>query len=156
MLAHQLPSLPPYESFWNELPAFFEWLKSGIAPIIPATISDSAGEVVLRQRNLRLPVSRQAQAMIEIIRFAAGNRLLVELEYQGSTRRIEPYSLRRTQDGAIILHAWNTDKNEHRNYRVDRMQGARMTNQTFVPRYAVELSPQGPVRVSPRASPQSA
>lgn len=152
MLAHQLPTLPPYESFWDELPAFFEWLESGIEPEIPAAYVISAGEVVLRQRDLRLPVSGQVQSMIEIIRFAAGNRLLVELDYQGSTRRIEPYSLRRTQDGNIVLHAWNRDKNEHRSYRVDRMQGARITNQTFVPRYAVELSPQGPVLVAPAAA----
>ncbi len=149
MLAHQLPTLPPYESFWNELPAFFEWLAGGLAPVLPAAYAVGAGEVVLRQRDLRLPVSGAAQSMIEIIRFAAGNRLLVELDYQGSTRRIEPYSLRRTQDGNIVLHAWNTDKNEHRSYRVDRMQGARATNRTFVPRYAVELSPQGPLLVTP-------
>ena len=145
MLAHQLPTLPPYESFWDELPAFFAWLAGGVAPRIPAAYAVGAGEVVLRQRDLRLPVSAQAQAIVEIIRFAAGNRLLVELDYQGSTRRIEPYSLRSTQDGNIVLHAWNMDKNEHRSYRVDRIQGARTTNQTFAPRYAVELSPQGPL-----------
>lgn len=150
MLAHQLPTLPPYESFWDELPAFFAWLVGGVAPRIPAAYAVSAGEIVLRERNLRLPVAGRAQSIVEIIRFAAGNRLLVELDYQGSTRRIEPYSLRRTQDGNIVLHAWNTDKNEHRSYRVDRMQGARTANQTFVPRYAIELSPQGPL-VAPAA-----
>jgi len=156
MLAHQLPTLPPYESFWDELPAFFAWLAGGVAPRIPAAYAVSAGEVVLRERDLRLPVSGQAQSFVEIIRFAAGNRLLVDLDYQGSTRRIEPYSLRRTQDGNIVLHAWNTDKNEHRSYRVDRIQGARATNQSFAPRYAVELSPQGPVLVAQSATrPQS-
>jgi predicted nucleotidyltransferase component of viral defense system len=30
----------------------------------------------------------------------------------------------------------------HRSYRVDRIQGARITNRTFEPRYFVELSPQ--------------
>lgn len=152
MLAHQLPTLPPYESFWDELPAFFDWLQSGIEPVIPAAYAVGAGEVVLRQRDLRLPVSGQAQAIIEIIRFAAGNRLLVELDYQGSTRRIEPYSLRRTQDGNIVLHAHNVDQNEHRSYRVDRMQGARVTNTAFTPRHAVELSPQGPVLVQSTAA----
>ncbi|WP_157532822.1 nucleotidyl transferase AbiEii/AbiGii toxin family protein [Hyphomonas polymorpha] len=156
MLAHQLPILPPYENFWEELPAFFEWLAGGAAPVIPARYAVGAGEVVLRARDMRLPVSGQAQSMIEIIRFAAGNRLLVELDYQGSTRRIEPYSLRRTQDGNIVLHAWNTDKNEHRSYRLDRMQGARVTNRSFVPRYAIELGPEGPVQVSASsARPQS-
>jgi hypothetical protein len=152
MLAHQLPSLPPYESFWGELPAFFAWLQSGVEPMVPAAYAVGAGDTVLRQRDLRLPVSGQAQAIVEIIRFAAGNRLLVDLDYDGSTRRIEPYSLRRTQKGDIILHAHNTDKDAHRSYRVDRMQGARVTNTTFTPRFAVELSPQGPVLVQPTAA----
>ena len=151
MLAHQLPILPPYESFWNELPGFFEWLEGGVEPIIPAAYAVSAGDVVLRQRDLRLPVTGQAQSMIEIIRFAAGNRLLVDLGYQGSTRRIEPYSLRRTQAGNIILHAFNVDRGEHRSYRVDQLQDARVTNTPFVPRYEVELTPQGPVIVAPAA-----
>lgn len=152
MLAHQLPTLPPYESFWDELPSFFAWLESGVEPVVPAAFATGAGETVLRQRDLRLPVSGHAQSVIEIIRFAAGNRLLVDLDYQGSTRRIEPYSLRRTQNGDIILHAHNVDKNEHRSYRVDRMQGARVTNTTFTPRFAVELGPQGPVLIQPTAA----
>lgn len=155
MLAHQLPTLPPYESFWNELPAFFDWIMGGVEPAIPAAYAVGTGEIVLRQRDLRLPVSTQVQSIIEIIRFAAGNRLLVELTYQGSTRQIEPYSLRRTQDNNIILHAWNTDKNEHRTYRLDRMQGARITNKSFVPRYEIELIPHSPAfvpQVAPRAS----
>ena len=152
MLAHQLPTLPPYESFWNELQPFFDWLTGTFEPANPAAYAASAGEVVLRQRDLRLPVSGQLQSAVEIIRFAAGNRLLVELDYQGSTRLIEPYSLRRTQDENIVLHAFNVDKAEHRSYRVDRMQGARITNRSFVPRYAVELGPQGPVLIPPTAT----
>ncbi len=153
MLAHQLPTLPPYENFWEELPAFFEWLSGGAAPVIPAGYAVAAGEVVLRARDMRLPVSAQAQSMVEIIRFAAGNRLLAELDYQGSAHRIEPYSLRRTQDGNIVLHAWNTDKNEHRSYRLDRMQGVRATNRSFAPRYAIELGPEGAVQAPASSTP---
>jgi predicted DNA-binding transcriptional regulator YafY len=98
---------------------------------------------------LNLRASGQVQAMIEVIRFAAANRFLVELNYQGSVRRIEPYSLRQTSDGNIILHAHNVDKDEHRSYRIDRMNGANVTNQAFVPRFEIELTPQGPVRGAP-------
>lgn len=149
MLAHQLPALPPVETFWDELPAFFEWLEGGAAPAIPAAYVRSAGEEVIRERTLRLPVSGAAQPHLEIIRFAASNRLCVDLLYQGSTRRIEPYSLRRTRDGNIILHAHNIDKGEHRSYRVDRIQGAQVTNQAFVPRFEIELTPTGPVAIPP-------
>lgn len=149
MLAHQLPALPPVDAFWDVLPAFFIWLEGGAAPEIPAAYAGAAGEELIQERTLRLPVSDAAQSHLEIIRFAAANRLCVELEYQGSARLIEPYSLRRSREGNIILHAHNIDKGEHRSYRVDRIEAARVTNQTFIPRFAVELSPKGIVAIAP-------
>ena len=149
MLAHQLPALPPVESFWSELPTFFAWLEGGQAPEIPAAYQIAAGEEIIRERALRLPLAPLPQSYLEIIRFAAANRLCIALDYQGSTRLIEAYSLRRTSDGHIILHAFSVDKGEHRSYRIDRIQGARVTDRTFVPRYEVELTPQGPVAIRP-------
>ncbi len=146
MLAHQLPALPPAESFWQALPEFFAWLE-GAVPETPASYALSAGEALIRERTLRLPLRSVAHSHLEITRFAAANRLCVALEYQNSTRTIEPYSLRRTQDNNFVLHAWNVEKNEHRSYRVDRIQGARITDHTFTPRYAVELTPSGPLPV---------
>lgn len=150
ILRHQLPALPPVESFWIVLPEFFGWLESGIAPEIPASYASAPGETVLRDRTVRLPVRPVLQSHLEVIRFAATNRLCVDLEYQGRTRRIEPYSLRRTKDENIILHAWNIDSDAHRSYRIGRIQGARSTSQTFAPRYAIELTPTGPVVIPPK------
>ena len=144
MLGHQLQALPPVESFWSALPDFFSWLATGVAPTVPATYQMAAGETVLRERTLRLPVSGTAQSFLEIIRFAAANHLCVDLEYRESVRRIEPYSLRRTQDGNIVLHAIRASDGGHRSYRIDRIQGAQTTGQSFIPRYVVELSPEGP------------
>jgi hypothetical protein len=95
---------------------------------------------------------------IEVIRFAAANRLLVELDYvddegHQSTRNIEPYSLRRTQEGNIILHAVRAQNQQHRSYRLDRILGARATRQTFVPKYAIELTPSGPLAI-PASAPR--
>jgi hypothetical protein len=147
MLRHQLPALPPVESFWDVLPEFFDWLESGREPEIRASYAAAPGETILRERTLRLPVRPVLQSHVEVIRFAAANRLCVDLHYQGSTRRIEPYSLRHTKDDNIILHAWSVDKDAHRSYRVDRIQGAQITSQVFTPRYAVELTPSGPVSI---------
>lgn len=152
MLGHQLPALPPVRSFWDVLPEFFAWLETGVAPDIPAAFQITAGETVLRERTLSLPVSGSAQAHLDVIRFAAANRLCVDLLYKDETRRIEPYSLRRTKDGNIILHAFDTRKQGHHSYRVDRIQDAQSTSETFVPRYAVELSPSGPVAIQPAAT----
>jgi len=154
MLAHQLPELPPVASFWEALPGFFAWLAGVQAPAIPAAYTMAPGETVIRERTLRLPVSERIQPHLEVIRFAAANRLCVELDYadqQGrrSNRVIEPYSLRRTQEDNIVLHAWNVDRNAHRSYRVDRIKGARTINRSFTPRYAIELTPTGPVSIPP-------
>lgn len=147
MLAHQLPILPPYETFWEALPRFFDWLLAGRVSASPIAYTLGQGETVLRDRQLRLPVSAGIQSAIEIIRFAAANRLLVELQYQGSTREIEPYSLRRTRDDNIVLHAVRADTGEHRAYRLDRIEGARATSQAFTPRYEIELTPTGPMPI---------
>ena len=149
MLGHQLRALPPVESFWSAPPEFFGWLQTGVAPAMPATYRLAAGERVLRERTLRLPVAGVAQSYLEIVRFAAANHLCVDLQYQGSVRRIEPYSLRRTQEGNVVLHAIRARGGEHRSCRVDRIDGAQVTQESFVPRYAVELSPQCSILVAP-------
>lgn len=144
MLGHQLPALPPIATFWNELPDFFRWLKGSMIPQTPAAYVGSPKEEIIRARTQLLPISGLAQSCLEMIRFGALNRLCVELGYQGSTRLIEPYSLRETQNGDIVLHAHNLDKDGHRSYRIDQIQGARVTNQTFNPRFEIELTPVDP------------
>lgn len=101
----------------------------------------ASGEFLLRDRTLRLRVNNTIQSYLETIRFAASNLLCVDLAYNGTIRRIEPYSLRRTQSGNIVLHAERLPDGVHRSYRVDRIQGAAVSDQSFVPRYRVELSP---------------
>ncbi|MFV1984350.1 MAG: WYL domain-containing protein [Thiohalomonadales bacterium] len=82
---------------------------------------------------------------LEIIRFAAANRLCIELEYDNSHRIIEPYSLRKTKDGNILLYAVRHEDGLPRSYRIDRIQGATATKVTFMPRYAIELTVYGPL-----------
>lgn len=162
MLGHQLPALPPVETFWEALPAFFEWLEGRAVPTAPAAFRLDAGESLIRERSLRLPVPGRARSQLEIIRFAAFNRLCVDLDYvdadgRRSVPRIEPYSLRRTQKDEIVLHAFNTDKNAHRSYRVDRIRSVHMTDEGFIPRYEVELVPHGPMHIeaAARSSPSA-
>jgi predicted nucleotidyltransferase component of viral defense system len=157
MLGHQLPSLPPIEAFLSELPALFSWIEGGRQPAIPAAYPLSAGDMVIRPPAGAISIPGLASsAPIEVIRFAASNRLCVELDYvdeQGNRglRVIEPYSLRRTQAGDIVLHAVRADNLQHRGYRVDRIRGARTTQRSFTPRYAVELTPTGPISTPPAA-----
>ena len=154
MLAHQLPALPSVDAFWDELPAFFEWLVGGVLPVAPAAYANTGGDIVLRDRVLRLPLAGSAQAGVEVIRFAAANHLCIDLDYRkldGSIThpRIEAYSLRRTAEGNIVLHGYDVNKQGHRSYRVDLIRDARVSNQTFIPRYEIELTPRGPLHVAP-------
>ena len=151
MLAHQLPALPPFNQFWEELPAVLAWLHGAEEEIAPRAMPIAAGE----DSAWRPPVMAQAWHAgipLEVIRFAAANRLCVDLRYQGSNRIIEPYSLRRTQDGHFLLHAVKNATGEARSYRVDRIQGATVTKLAFVPRYVIELSETGPISAPPLAS----
>ncbi len=163
MLAHQLPQLPPFEAFWDELPAVFDWLRE--APVqaqLPA-MGSLRSEIDQTWHAPAMASSWRAQgvtAPLEIIRFAAANRLCVDLEYQDeagriATRTIEPYSLRRTSAGDLLLYAVRSQDGQDRSYRVDRIRGAHATQQAFVPRYLVELSATAPIHApeSARSTP---
>lgn len=146
MLAHQLPQLPPFDTFWSELPAIFAWLESGATqPVLrPAPIS--AGLEILRPRFGGLAGVVPNASIMERIRFAAQNRLLVNLSYvrlDGQPRQptIEPYSLRRSQAGDISLAGFDVQDGHIKMYRVDRIQEAHILDRTFAPRYAIELGP---------------
>ena len=42
---------------------------------------------------------------LERIRFAAANRLCVDVGYEGDVQRVEPYSLRKARGGNVVLYA---------------------------------------------------
>ena len=78
-----------------------------------------------------------------MIRFAGANRLKVEIDFRAEDGRwgplvVEPYSLRRTRDGNLMLYVVN-DRGDLRSYRLDRIRGVRPTSQPFIPRYIVEF-----------------
>ncbi|HEV8486786.1 MAG TPA: nucleotidyl transferase AbiEii/AbiGii toxin family protein [Blastocatellia bacterium] len=147
MLAHQLPVLPPLADFWDALPEIFNWISGVAAAPQRAHIQHAAGEISVRSRVLPMAVPIRSRSALEIIRFAAANHLCVDLTYDGSVRRIEPYSLRQTAEGNFVIHATRSDSGDHRSYRVDRIDTATVTSQAFIPRYAVEITSGGPITI---------
>lgn len=155
MLAHQLPVLPAFLDFWQELPAVFDWLHGITEKIIKPAIQIAARDAGEIDNSWQPPAMGSAWAdygstPFEKIRFAAANRLCIDLDYsdeQGrrSRRIIEPYALRRTKQGKLLLYAVKHESGEDRSYRVDRIQGADITKMTFTPRYLIELTPIGPI-----------
>lgn len=66
-----------------------------------------------------------------------------------SAPTIEPYSVRRTSAGDLLLFGVKTNSGESRSYRLDRIRSATVTRQAFHPRFAVELTASGPLAVMP-------
>ncbi|VAX32542.1 hypothetical protein MNBD_NITROSPIRAE01-2174 [hydrothermal vent metagenome] len=156
MLAHQLPSLPSLEVYWDALPEFFDWLEGN------ETKDKTALGAVTREGNVYRPAYGQLNLRalsgnsLEIIRFAAGNRLCVDLDYTDnsgnrSSRVIEPYSLRQAQNGNILLYAVRAEDGQIRAYKINQINDASVVNRVFIPRYQIELTPTGsipPIRQS--------
>ena len=90
MLGHQLPALPPVQQFWDALPEFFVWLKTGFAPPVPGAYRFEDGETALRGRTLPLRLRQSTRTQLEIIRFAAANLLCVDLLYGDEVRASRP------------------------------------------------------------------
>jgi len=56
------------------------------------------------------------------------------------TRLVEPYSYRtKASTGRTYFYGWNVEEGGIRSYITDRIQGARKTDQTFKPRFLVEI-----------------
>jgi hypothetical protein len=148
MLGHQLPALPPLEQFVGELPDLFAWLHGEVELEPLAAIAIKSGEDETWTPPPTAASWRQG-VPLEPVRFAATNHLCIDLTYDGSVRRIEPYSLRQTMAGNLILHALRSDTGEHRSYRIDRVQRVEVTAQPFRPVYAIEFSSSGPLAAPP-------
>ena len=143
MLAHQMRALPVFEHFWSEVPRIFAWLNG-------ETLVEELKPTPLREGEepWEPPPTFWTSGLgsrLEPVRFAAVNRLLVNLGYGGRDRLIEPYSLRRTRTGDILLHAIRASNGENRAYRVDRIQSVTVTTHPFTPRFAVEFPASGTV-----------
>ncbi len=154
MLVHQLPALPSFESFWNELPDVFAWLYEAMPRAQLSAVPVLAREPVdVAWRPPAMATSWRTfgvSAPLEIVRFAAANRLCVALDYQDEQGRrdvriIEPYSLRRSSAGNLLLMAVKADAGQIRSYRADRIVGATATQRSFTPRYLIEFTDAGPL-----------
>lgn len=143
-LKHQIPVLPDFQSFLVELPAVLDWLEGEETLELESINSvDSQGDGEGREEDARFVAHGSTESYIERIRFAAANRLLVRLGYNGSTRDIEPYALARSADGNLLLRSIRHQNGESRSYRFDRIESVLVLEQSFTPRYLIEITSAG-------------
>lgn len=153
MLRHQVQALPALESFFSELPAFFDWLTStedieeeapDSAAVMPAILSREAIDTSWTM-PARITGHDQPSGWLETIRFAGANRICINLDYRDKTgkrssRFIEPYKVFRSmKDGVLCLFAIRREDGQTRIYRFDGIQGMVPTNEGFAPRYPIEV-----------------
>jgi predicted nucleotidyltransferase component of viral defense system len=144
MLAHQLPNLPPYRLYREALEEFFDWLEERVAPEILPPVPAGESEDVSWVPPATVFAWGQG-VPLEPVRFAGLNLLCIEIDYRKLDGRrirrvLEPYSLRRTLDGHILLHAHDRNRRAHRCFRVDRILGITVTSVPFRPRYRIEFA----------------
>jgi hypothetical protein len=149
MLAHQLPNLPEIDSTLARFASLIGWIDK--PEFVPAEAAlGAAVRASVDHRSIPLSGIQYwgGGSPVERIRFAGANRLLLEFDYHGDHRVVEPYSLREARTtGNILLYARELHLDHVKAFKIDEMLNARTTNTGFTPRYRVELSAQGPLSI---------
>lgn len=149
MLAHQLPALPPFEAYWDELPNLFAWLEDKYEAPKLKPIEIAKGETWISQ-----PIGPALELIkrkpVEALRFAAVNHLYVEMKYrkQETYRKnylVQPYSLRETKEGNIVLCAIKEGEIETKRFRIDWIDSINLTSKPFKPMHQIEFPELGSI-----------
>lgn len=162
-LNHQLSQLVPVEHYYNALPIELAWWINVTSSVesLPA-ISNATNESILPREYFpaigEVPVPNLGRGRIANIhsisinsaghlyqlRYAARNRLCVLLQYDGVTRIVEPYSLRRPSTGNVLLYVYEllragTLSQQIKAFKVHEITSIEITKDIFNPRYVIEL-----------------
>lgn len=154
MLAHQLPVLLALDDLLRRLPPLVAWVDEAraVPPEVGlAALAGGAGETVVAPAGIQYWGSGLP---LEAVRFAGANRLLVEFDYNGKHRVVEPYSLRRAHTtGNLLFYGWERASAKTKAFKVAEMGSVRATGTSFQPRFRVELTQHGAVSAPPTAQP---
>ena len=142
MLAHQLPQLPPLHSMLERLPFVISWVEPAFVEPAPLPPTLAGTEAIVAPGSASL---WRTGVPLETIRFAGANRLLVRFWYSGRPRTIEPYSLRRSSRGNLLLYGWEVESAQIKAFDVSKITNVSTTDLTFTPRYRIEFTSFGPV-----------
>jgi len=161
-LRHQLPVLPPVGAFLAGLREILEWIL-GLAvpePALPA-VPTRRDETPVPRVQFARPLAVQALgrgasagsgirpdaaygSRMDRLRYAARNRLLARVGYQGVTRLVEAYSLRMPATGNLLLYVFERERGVGpgegiKAFKVAELGDVQVTDRPFQPQYLVEL-----------------
>jgi len=143
-LAHQINDLPNIESYVSDLKnAIAWWLEPSLEENKLVPMPQALGVTMGRPLFPEVDPGR-VLAPLDQIRRAARNRFLILVEYNGSIRLVEPYSLRYPTTGNEILHVWEVEKNgvvsdQHKSFVTERLRYIETSNKIFSPKWEIEL-----------------
>lgn len=147
MLAHQLPNLPPLEAFWQDLKPFFDWLagllkEQSLKPFIRTNQTPYLPKLITNTNYIDINIER--------IKFAAANRLCLELTYNDKARIIEPLSFRISKDGNKLLYGYEPDSEQIKAFSLSKIQHIEVTNTPYFEReYPIEINATGTIVMPP-------
>ena len=106
-------------------------------------LEETFGEFELPERPPEPEAGTDEERLIRTFSQAIREQRLVEIEYvavgeQTSTRVVEPHALERELPWWYV-HSWDRTKDGQRSFRLDRMRGATILDETFEARPGLEL-----------------
>lgn len=147
MLAHQLPSLPPLDSFWADLEPFFDWLEGQlkIEELVPA--SHVSGDVF---QPRRAAYATDELSGLGRIQFSAANRVCIRIRYSNKSRTVEPLSFRtNSSTGNRLFYGYEREAGQVKAYSISKIQSVEITSIPYHEKYPVEISTTGTISMPP-------
>ncbi len=140
-LKHQMPVLPSFKSFLDELPDVLLWLTCGIDTSSSRQLACIFGNA----RNIKHisvfdeTISGIHKLTFNRIRMAASNRLLVRFIYDQIIYHVECYSFGQNPDGLLILGTKITEKDGLVMFHFEKIQKLEVKNESFFPQFKINI-----------------
>ena len=150
MLTQQLPHLPPYNSYWQDLPPFFDWLNGHLVEDKLVSISEK-DEIIFHPGRIR--DSQTTNFLVHKIQFAAANRVCIKLRYHNKTRTVEPISFRTARSGNRLFYGFERNVNHPKAYSTSEIQSVEITNIVYKEKYPIEINTSGFISIPPTRKP---
>lgn len=140
MLAHQLPSLPPLESFWMDIEPFFDWLNDSLQE--DKTIQKVAENSAVHRPG-RVKGANSIDPVVFKIQFAAANRVCIEFTYNGRKCTVEPLSFLVSSTQEELFCGFEKEDGKINTFKLLQIEEIEITNLPYCEKHLVEISAAG-------------